>query len=166
MKAIFKTILLLLLLSTLSLQGQIKNPQFFNATFSVPYHYDFNNHRSGVGLDMNYLFLITNFGFEFRYFDYNNVPDYKDASINAYIGLGFLNYMQLQYGISTNKYSCLRLRSDWRLSELGLHWYNQKDKNMLDNFTLHFSLEQDLKNDNFFVGVGFGYTWKYIKWDD
>ena len=149
-KKIIYIVMFLVLSSSVFGHGE----NLFRLSIHLPYSYDFKNEINNFGIDANCYIVWLNIGAEYKYGNYTNQ---NKNSINGFIGIGLMNYIQLQYGYSTNKYSIIRLRTEWNLGDLGV--YSDKLE-FVDRISFKFNIDKTINRDkaDWFASVGIGYS--------
>lgn len=124
-------------------------------SFHPNYSNDVKNKTDNFGLDINFTALYLNAGTEYKYGKYD-IQNNNDFS--GFIGVGYFSALQLQFGYSTNDYGILRLKTEWRLCDLGIILNSKID--FLENITIKANLDKTLFTDknNWFYSFGIGYS--------
>lgn len=150
----FKKIILLLIFFFILRPSFGHGEDLVRLSVHAPYSYDLKNNKSSYGVDINFTALFLNAGINYK--NSNNVI--KNNVLDGFLGIGFYNIIQLQFGYSTNYYGLIRLRTEWRLSDFGFIFNKKLD--FLENFSIKANLDRSLFNDEYdwFYSVGIGYS--------
>ena len=139
--------IILFLIFSQSVFGHGEN--LYRLSIHLPYSYDFKNSINNYGVDVNGYVVWLNFGTEYKFGEY---IDQNKNIVNGFIGVGLFNYVQVQYGYSTSKYSIIRLRTEWSLRDVGL--------TKVDGLSFKFSIDRVINSEkaDWFVSFGLGYS--------
>jgi hypothetical protein len=127
--------------------------RLFWSNFYLQHNYAKNQHNS-LGLEYNRSFTILNYGFLYKDYYQTNKNEF-----NGYIGIGLVNFFQIQYSYSSNKESKLRLKASIMLKDLMKNSYNDSYENWKEQISMCIFYERGFSENTINeFGIGIGYS--------
>ncbi len=150
-------ILLLLILSFYEAECHVTKPINMNEIL-VSYNYEGLNSSQAVGIEYSKTIVWLNFSLLYENWYVNKSFD-SNSEVTGYIGVGFFNLLQAQFGYSSYSNPKLRLRVGQPIfSILGIN-SDESDAIDLNDFMLSVYFHHRYgDNSSNMYGISFGYT--------